>query len=431
MFIKALLESEAVAKCIKVGLLLLLLPFLLYCCTLIYCPLAGDQPFVWHKGNQMGLSDFVNFYNAGAIAASSDRYQIYNPDVQRKWLNRAIKPDRVDGPVYLEYPPWFFTLMAPLSLLPIRTAFVVWSVFWPLLALSTLLLVLGASKITSRLDRMLFIAMVLASAPAVLGIKVGQTSWWFWTMLNLFWWGWRTRSQRLSAAALVLCSIKLQYSLFLLVPVLARKNWRILAWAAGFGCALILITGLDVGWHNLLHYPSLLASIEVSGSHGVSPESMVNLRGLTYQWLPQTVSSLISAAAFVGSLVYLFGLWRRSQSSSQPEPDAWPLATTLVLAVFASLHTHYHDCIILATAAAVTLYSISLRKNSREISLSYKLWSLLLLSYPLSSWLCYAHHHDFAVPILSLVNLVLAAAAVVHTEKSLALSSNEGAAPST
>jgi hypothetical protein len=152
---------------------------------------------------------------------------------------------------------------------------------------------------------------------------------------------------------------------------------------------------------------------------------MVNIYGLCVPWLPLKVSQGLALGVFICSLVYVFAIWARLRSkllAGQERPaevafelESWAMAVTLTLANSASLHTHYHDCTSLALAAAFTLKSLSLRQAAREPCWSWRFFSLILLFYPMLSWLCYIYRDHF--PLLGYVNLALTALAIVQFER--------------
>ncbi len=65
------------------------------------------------------------------------------------------------------------------------------------------------------------------------------------------------------------------------------------------------------------------------------------------------------------------------------------MAITILCMLIASPHTHLYDEVLVYIAAAVTIPILSLPKLFKIRPLSFKLWCLLLVLYPLLGWLCY------------------------------------------
>jgi hypothetical protein len=59
------------------------------------------------------------------------------------------------------------------------------------------------------------------------------------------------------------------------------------------------------------------------------------------------------------------------------------LALTVVIGLTCSPHCYFHDCLLLAVPAALTIDSLSLAAVLKIKTLSQKLWTLMLLLIPL------------------------------------------------
>ena len=330
----------------RVALLSSAIVALAYFFLLVLAPLSRPDFFV--SGNQktgMGCSDFVLFYGAGTLSCSSARFNIYDIPTQLEIENQLIAPAKMSQAFYMQYPPWFFTMVIPLVLLPIKSAFVVWTIIWPTLAALSLYLLLTTTEMKSKLDRALLITFALASAPTIMGVKTGQTSLWFFTCICLLWYTWRTGASKLNALSLVVSTFKLQYSIFFVIPHVAQRKWRTLLWICLFQLAFVLAACLNVGWKNIIDYPQFLLSTETSGAMGVAPESMSNFGALLLRYLPKTSALIGTLSVLAASLIYLFSVWWR-WAKIPKKNDGWPIAVTCVLALVASPHTHFHMCVL-------------------------------------------------------------------------------------
>ncbi|HEY9786493.1 MAG TPA: glycosyltransferase family 87 protein [Candidatus Obscuribacterales bacterium] len=406
-------------KVVKIAVISVLSIGVLYVLGLIYLPALLGAPFSSRSGGKLSVMDFVTWYEAGMLARSPERTQIYEPDVQLRYLNELIAPERSEVPFFIAYPPYFFSLMAPLSLLPLRTAYILWIIAWPLVLMAALHFVL--KKYAPRLDaadRAIFLLAVLFSQPLIISLRLGQTSSWLVTCICLFFHGLASKKDRLAGAALALSSIKPQYLLFLGLPAIAQRRWRLLASAVVAEMVLLVVAGLNVGWHNLIKYPSWLAYVETSPvTHlSISPKSMVSLRGLLSCLLPPEMTGIIMAALLIAQVIYLCRVW----SAPRLKTDLrWPMALTLASATALSPHLHYHDLLILSVAAALTIPSLSIFQAARLPAWPLRYWCLLLLYYPFVSWLCFMAASSIEIPLLAIMNTALLLLAVSQVQMML------------
>ena len=317
------------------------------------------------------------------MAVSSDRTLIYDPSAQLTWLNRIIAPEHSLVPFYIAYPPFFFSLMTPLSLVSLKVAYLLWITIWPIVALAALdqIMKLYAQQF-SRIDRALVLTSVLISQPSIVSLRLGQTSWWLLLCLCLLFHGIAANKDRIAGAAIAFSTIKPQYIVFLALPPLILKRWPLLVAAAVMESALLLMTACNVGWQNIIKYPSWLAYVETSEatSSSIAAQSMVNFRGLASSFcLHHSVRCDASGTNCGTNLAYssladwffhlqfpladgtnAFGGKRSEPASSRPR-----------FVVFS-----------LSLAAALTLPFISITKAAKLEDWSLSAWSLLLMYYP-------------------------------------------------
>ena len=221
------------------------------------------------------------------------------------------------------------------------------------------------------------------------------------------------KKDRPAAWGLVLASVKLQYCIFFLIPVLALKRFRLLAWALGLGAIVLVATAINVSIDSFLQYPAWISRIESSGTGGVAAAAMVNIQGLCLTFLPSRLAFWTSACAFVMALVYLSSLWYRGRQLDE-SGQRFLLATTIAIALLTSMHTHFHDCILLA-AAVLSLKSVQI--VCRDPSKEYGLWFFLLINYPMLSWICYIYQDQGGMTVLAVINLLLAVSGALYSEK--------------
>jgi hypothetical protein len=146
----------------------------------------------------------------------------------------------------------------------------------------------------------------------------------------------------------------------------------------------------------------------------VAPENMVNFGALLLRFLPLSTARIGSASVLLFSVLYLFAVWWRARQLPT-RAHSWPIAATCTIALVASPHTHFHMCILLTIAAAVTLKSISLLEAVRDKSKAYRFWAISLIYASPVSWLAFIMSSQISL-LMPFCNLYLTALAVINTE---------------
>lgn len=330
--------------------------------------------------------DFLNIYMAGKLALSEDRAKAYDPAVQLACYNKVIAPAKIDKCVYLQYPPYFFPLMIPVSLLPLRESYIVWNIVSVLFGLFGLSVAARTAFHHKHLTLFALCVGTVVSFPSCDSLLDGQFTWWLVGGISIFYWGLLRKKDLLCASLLAIMSIKPHFVIFLMVPVLLQKRWRLFAYTVGLVAALLVISGFMIGWSNLIVYPNILMHAEVTSAYAmVFPERMVSVRGPASMFLPTEAAFVVSFLALaVGLAIVLWCWWGERKKSFQPE---WCIAITLLALLVTTPHVHLYDCVLIAIGAFLTLPSVlpstlvALKPRARAV------WSLLLFSYPLTSWI--------------------------------------------
>jgi hypothetical protein len=361
--------------------------------------LASGKMFARKINGMVAITDFVNVYNAGLLSQrslSGERINVYDPAVQSASQEKLIAPEKPDWPFFLQYPPWFFALMLPLSLAStISIAYCAWSAVWLVGLLFCLNFVLKHTSFERR-DKFLAVACVLASYPTWLSFGMGQTSFMNFTAMvgGLI----LLRKRKMLAAGLVssLVAVKLQYAPVMFIIGLMVGRLRFVGGFALGMVALALYSLAILGLDNLLAWPHALLMGETS-SHvsGVSPITMQCLRGyltLLMHGTDAKVVAAISAIFFVAGLLAVAAIWwhfsRRRSAQGEPvesgsEDDfRFSSALTFLLMAITSMHTHVYDYLMMLLPA-IWLFDLSRRDQSVEA----KILQALVLIYPVASWL--------------------------------------------
>ncbi|HEY9871522.1 MAG TPA: hypothetical protein V6D08_20360, partial [Candidatus Obscuribacterales bacterium] len=140
----------------------------------VFEPLQHVQTFAYRDESGLArVSDFVQFYSAGAMIVCGDRFRVYDPQVQMKYISQLIEPLTIDRAFYFQDVPFIFPVMAPLALLPLKFAYVLWCL---------LSVAFGSTCMAVFLKRWarwecryiaLFLLMVACSLPSMLVVRLG------------------------------------------------------------------------------------------------------------------------------------------------------------------------------------------------------------------------------------------------------------------
>lgn len=330
--------------------------------------------------------DFINIYMAGKLALSEDRYRAYDPEVQLDWYNRVIHPAKIEKCIYLQYPPYFFPLMVPVSVIPLRESYIVWNILSIAFGLACLYL---ASRTSGQYGKFTLVMLSLGSVisfPSCDSILDGQFTWWLVGGISLFYWGFLRGKDLLCALVLAIMSIKPHFVIFLLIPVLLSKRKRLVAYTALLIAGLLLLSGFVIGWNNLIVYPNILLHAEVTSAYAmVFPERMVSVRGPASVFLPTEAAFAVSFGALAVGLALTVWCWWGCLIRNKFKPE-WCMAVTLLALLVTTPHIHVYDCILIALPAFLTVSTVLLTGMLAIRPLPKTLWMLLIASYPVFSW---------------------------------------------
>lgn len=336
------------------------------------------------------VSDFVNVYNAGLLSkrAISEHINIYDPAVQDASVRKLIAPVVPEAPFNLQYPPYFFALMFPLSFFSLTGAWLVWNgVFLTGLIASLRSL---CARLYSRVEQTFVYIMSLASYPTWVSVELGQTSLPEFLFVIGFFKTLRRKKYFLCGLFMSLITIKLQYTPFFGVVGLMAAGWPFLGGLAAGLAGLGLLSWAILGGQNLINFPLALVHGETSNSvSGVSALEMQNLRGnlaLLFHG-DNTVVHLVALLFMAVVVVILAVLWRRYAVNAGTQSDRYfeiLSSFTILVALISSPHTHSQDY-IMAALPCIWLW----RACSDEQSASTKLnrWiRRMILIFPAYSW---------------------------------------------
>lgn len=392
---------------------------------ILFARLIDGRPYV---------SDFTNVYNAGVLSKeclNGQKLDVYDIKVQNEHFNKLIAPIVPEQPFYLQYPPYFFLLTMPLSLVPMNLAWTAWNLTGAGLS------ILGMNQLSTQLginanERKKIIAFFLSSYPAWLTVELGQTS--FFLLAAALYFIYFLKQKRFLAAGLSasILMIKLQYSpIFGLIGLILGRFKFTITLALSL-LVLIALSALVLGWSNIINYPhSLIAGETGTAVSGVSAFMMQNFRGELVLFFREDNSLLKKLVVAIFGLGALFSSWQifsaakskgdldnfythaqdadepsestkdSTKSDTQNESDATSkslpeaelekphsanrievaIALALILALIVSPHTHVQDYVLLALPAVLILANLN-KNDSRH----QRIRSMFVYFVPLS-WL--------------------------------------------
>ena len=344
------------------------------------------------------VSDFVNVYNSACLAAACLKGQvdIYSPTLQAAYAARLTAPVVPEHPFYLQYPPFLFALVSPLALFDMVGAWLAWCGLGiaALLAVCTYLLKAGAGdRLPGRFTSAFFLVATLASYPAWVSVRLGQTSLLLVPGVVAFWLACRRRHYFLAGLASGVALVKLQYLPVLFIIGLILGGLQYLLGFFTIFAALTALSYFIVGADNIMRFPHALLNGE-SGKDvtGVAADQMQNLRGSLTLWLgnENPIVPVVSLLVFALTMLALIAIWWQFKKRSQLDglTDAMKSKGFLVLASISTLlmlvtspHCHTQDYLALVVPCYWLWFAIEGNPSGK-----HKLLGWLVLFFPILGW---------------------------------------------
>jgi hypothetical protein len=308
---------------------------------------------------------------------------------------------------YSEYPPFFFSMVAPFTLLPIDLAYIVWCLDSILLSFAGLALLAKRACGLSWKQIALVFFCTLLSAPGVQTFALGQSSLILLPIAAFFCWTIIRKMDTLTGAAIALSTIKPQYAPFLCIIPLSTGRWWMLIVAVLGEIVLLLLAAATIGWRNVIHYPRVIAALDSGRIPApIFMEYLVSIRQ-PLKLLPYPLPLVLGLTILAVGAAALFYLWRlatKTKVATETENELiiaydnrknlverWLLAATIMVALALSFHTHLHDCVLLSLPAVLTLPTLSLSRAFKLKPVALRFWTIGFLFYPLLGMLVYVY----------------------------------------
>lgn len=343
----------------------------------------------WVAGTQLWTTDFTVF-RTGWWLALHDAHRLYDPVAQAAvedgFIRRLGGPTLVGRLLAFLHPPHMALAGCWLEWIADRwngrAAFFVWA--GCNVVLLAWLIALFRKRAGLERRETIFVAVALVGfSPVFLTLAEGQLSILLAVAAFNFIWAVADRRAVSAAGSLLILSFKPPLLPPLLAVLVARREWRVLATAAGLGAAVAVGTGAILGQGVWLDYARHVRSLERAFAGGL-PTGMPTLRGFLARLAPAAWGGLVdaiavvswwSAAAAAGLIV---AVRRRSTAVDDPRGD---LSLALALGLVFSPHLYLHDLVLWVVPLAFVLGSAraepALWRRRVQVLLFWPVWFVL------------------------------------------------------
>jgi hypothetical protein len=322
-------------------------------------------------------TDFVNFYLGASIVRKGAGANLYQPETQEAGYQSLL--GRRSNQYFL-HPPFEAALLAPLTVLSLEHAFIVWTLiniallgFLPLILMDCIPL-LESKPYAGMLGFCLL--------PTLTALTLGQDSILLLFVISSSYAFLCKKADGTAGLALALAVIKFQYVVILLPLLLLTRRWRLGA-GFGLGCVcLAVLSSLITGWHGLAGYFKFVRAFDAhSGYGGLNPALMTNARGF-FAGMGWAAGS--SAYWLMGILLIGMGVVGAWTLRNRPN-DGLMFALFLTIALAATPYSHFPDLTVMFLPILLALNHLraGIETTTRRClllgCLAMFLWPFLLL----------------------------------------------------
>lgn len=351
--------------------------------------------FARKVNGEIALTDFVNVYNAALLTKQclSQKVNVYDPSVQAHSQEAITAPLKPDKPFYLQYPPYFFSMMLPLAMFDVSGAWCAWSLLG-LVCLLASLRYLASDCGFSKLEQSIMYMTILTSYPVWLCFGMGQTALPNYGAVVAFWCFLRKHQYFKAGLAAAIIAIKVQYLPVIGIVGLVVGQISFLAGLALLLSVMMAYTTAVLGIDNVLAFPHALMQHESSANiSGVSPVTMQNIRGYlllaTHADSRVVVGIALLMLASAGSFIALaWYRWKKqpplASTMGSDRMFKYLASLTIPLMLVTSLHTHVYDYVLM-TIPSIWLWDLTRNAEaSDKLALSLR---ILIFSFWPATWI--------------------------------------------
>ncbi len=286
--------------------------------------------------------DWAHFWAIGRAAARQDWRGLYDPDRLRAEFERAAPG--VEAPTFIPvYGPQLALALAPFGALPYGISLVLW---WISGGLAYWLCCRAAWARCPALGPPRDLLLFAAAYPGFWQLFIhGQTTWIALACATVIWLALRERRSLAAGIALGLLAYKPQLGIALVIVLIVRRSWAVLAIAAGTVAAQVVVCWLWFGPEVLPAYGRMLATLpQISPLLEPKVFQLVSIRGffllLGAPSMWAHAGWLLAGAAVMTAV--LRGMRQRSFDRS--------FALLLIATVLVGGHVSVYDLVLLAPA---------------------------------------------------------------------------------
>lgn len=296
--------------------------------------------------------DFTSLWFGGKLVLSGQSDVLFDLDGFRDAMREAISPDLADSEWI--YPPTMLLVAAPLALLPLQVAWIIWTLSGAI-ALGILLHLL---KIPLKA------LIVLLLSPAVIETFVLGQNGTFTAALFLGALHLAPKRPGWAGLLLGLLTFKPQFGLLVPICLVAARNWRAIGFSAAYGLGFVALTAAIFGpgvWEGFLRstHPLEMAILEAAFPQTFQTRVVTvfaALQGVTNElWVAYVCQAIVSAIA--GVIVYR--LW----SNSRIDP-VLRLATTGALVLLATPYGNSYDMVVVSVSILAASWRVGSAKTA-------------------------------------------------------------------
>jgi hypothetical protein len=293
-------------------------------------------------GGDLRGPDFYSFYAAARLYLARGGAQLYDPAAQLEFQQQVTS--QWSGQFLLlpyVHPPYYTLVIAPLGLLPFRTAYIVWAAVNLVLAAAAIAILIRANDHLRGPGAVIAACLAAGFFPLFMTVLQGQSDLVVMLPLAVSYLAWVRGRQGWAGVFAGLALAKPQ--LLLLIPALflARRAWPALVGFLGVAAGLGLISLAALGLKAQLGFLAAIGGYAVGGPPALSitSESAYSLRG-ALEVLPGGRLPALAILLILLCLVALAFSWR-------PHVPRLDMALAVAASLALSPFQNFHDLLML------------------------------------------------------------------------------------
>lgn len=300
-----------------------------------------------------GIGDWPSMFTAGELVRSGRLDELYRPAAQLAVQRRVFDSGAPLNAFPL--PAFVAVLLAPLAALGYRASFALWLAGNLTIAGALALVAWRYLSALPRAARLLFVGAAACSLPVLNTLLFGQFDLLVLAAIAGAYACLRRNHRAVAGLLLTAAMVKPQLVAGLVLLLLVRREWRVLAWCMAASCALAAIPVLAAGPRIIADEARLLSGYNNAGAaFSVHEDMMINARGVMTSVAggAPPVSWMLALAA-VGAVSVGVAVRAWSRVATTTDERAWALA--LLLPLLCMPHVHMQSAVLAVAALALLL----------------------------------------------------------------------------